>query len=71
LRSALAAYRWFTEGEKAPFILWQQQQERGFENAEDVVYIGRAADRWASLTGAYKGESPLHDAILNTFVRAV
>ncbi|CAN5375097.1 hypothetical protein BH09PLA1_BH09PLA1_15310 [soil metagenome] len=68
--AALGAYTWFMNGEDAPFIRWQKNQEVAFDSAEDVVYIGRAADRWASMTSAYKDKPQLHDAIYNTFVRA-
>ena len=70
LKNALATYSWFADGDDAPFARYQQQQERAFESAEDVVYIGRAADRWAAMTSAYKDHPELHNAILNTFVRA-
>ncbi|MBC8105272.1 MAG: hypothetical protein H7Z14_01685 [Anaerolineae bacterium] len=70
MTAALGAYTWFVQGENAPFIRWQKDQEVAFESAEDVVFIGRAADRWASMTSAYKQKPELHDAIYNTFVRA-
>ncbi|MGH7179343.1 MAG: tetratricopeptide repeat protein [Tepidisphaeraceae bacterium] len=70
VKSAVQAYAWFVQGDDAPFARWQNQRERAYESAEDVTCIGRAVDRWAMLTGAYKDSPKLHDALLNTFVRA-
>ena len=67
LVAALAGYTWFVQGDDAPFNRFIRDQEKSFENAEDVVYIGRAADRWATMTAAYKDKQELHDAIFNTF----
>ncbi len=69
LKAALAQYTWFMDGDDAPFARWQREQERAYESAADVVCIGRAADRWAQLTSAYKSHPELNDAIFNIFVR--
>lgn len=68
--SARTAFDWFMVAPQDYLGKWQTNKEKGFESAEDVTYIGRAIDRWATLTGAYKDLPPLHDAVLNIFVRA-
>jgi len=70
VQSATAAYAWFVSGPKNLFDRWETQQEKGFDDAADVVTIGRAVDRWAAMTSAYKDSPQLNDALLNLFVRA-
>ncbi|HEX8914656.1 MAG TPA: hypothetical protein VF796_20060 [Humisphaera sp.] len=41
-----------------------------FEDAENVVWVGRAIDRWATLNEKYRDNTGLPNQVLNTFVRA-
>ncbi len=69
LNAARAAYGWFAEQEY--LSQWQRDPDSAvFERAEDVIAIGRALDRLATLNGRYRDEPDLHDAILSMFVRA-
>jgi Flp pilus assembly protein TadD len=70
IQSAQTAYAWFVNGPGKLFDQWQTQQEKGFDDAGDVVTIGRAVDRWAAMTSAYKDTPELNDALLNLFVKA-
>ena len=69
LPAATAAYGWFVDDQK--FLeKWQGNTgETIFDDAESVTIIGRAIDRCASLTGAYKDNGPLHNTLLNLFVK--
>jgi Flp pilus assembly protein TadD len=69
-QSAVAAYGWFVSGPKKLFDHWETQQEKGFDDPEEVITIGRAVDRWAAMTSAYKDSPQLNDSLLNLFVRA-
>jgi tetratricopeptide (TPR) repeat protein len=69
-QAALAEYAWFVTGPGNLFEQWQSQQERGFDDPAEVVTIGRAVDRWASISNAYKDSPQLNDAVLNIFVKA-
>jgi tetratricopeptide (TPR) repeat protein len=68
--SARTAYAWFVKGDSNLFDRWESQQEKGFDDAEDVVTIGRAVDRWAAMSMAYKTTPDLNDSLLNLFVKA-
>jgi tetratricopeptide (TPR) repeat protein len=68
--AARTAFDWFMVDPQDFLAKWQTNKDKGFENAEEVTYIGRAIDRWATLTGAYKDLPRLHDTVLNIFVRA-
>ncbi len=70
IQSAVAAYAWFVTGPQKLLDRWEAQQEKGFDDAGDVVTLGRAVDHWASITGAYKDTPGLNDALLNLFVKA-
>jgi tetratricopeptide (TPR) repeat protein len=70
VQSAVSAYAWFVTGPRKLFDQWQTQQEKGFDDAAEVVTIGRAVDRWAAMTTAYKDMPQLNDALLNLFVKA-
>ncbi len=70
LDSARTAYEWFITDPHNYLEQWQKDQEKGFDNAEQVTLIGRAIDRWATLSGSYQKLPQLHDALLNLFVRA-
>src|SRR4051812_27626764 len=70
LGAARAAYNWFVDDQRY-LDKWQGNSgESAFDDAESVTLIGRGIDRWASITGAYKDNAPLHNAILNMFVKA-
>ncbi|HMB96439.1 MAG TPA: tetratricopeptide repeat protein, partial [Tepidisphaeraceae bacterium] len=69
LDSARAAYGWFVAEPQNFLAKWQKDQEKAFDNAEEVTLIGRAIDRWATLTGSYQKLPELHDALLNMFVK--
>jgi len=70
LDKARAAYGWFVADPQDFLKRWQSGREKQFEDAAEVVLIGRALDRWAALTGAYETLPELHDTLLNMFVRA-
>ncbi|HEY1921263.1 MAG TPA: tetratricopeptide repeat protein, partial [Tepidisphaeraceae bacterium] len=67
--AATAAYQWFVTDPHDYLQQWVGHPET-FDDAEEVTLIGRAIDRWATLTTAYQHELRLHDVILNMFVRA-
>jgi tetratricopeptide (TPR) repeat protein len=66
---ATAAYQWFVTEPHNYLQQWVGHPET-FDDAEEVTLIGRAIDRWATLTTAYQHELRLHDIVLNMFVRA-
>ena len=70
LEKARDAYGWFVAEPQNFLEKWQRDRERAFDNAADVTTIGRAIDRWATLSGSYQKLPELHDALLNVFVRA-
>ena len=70
LDKARDAYGWFVAEPQKFLERWQTEKEKAFEHAEDVTTIGRAIDRWATLTGSYQKLPELHDTLLNMFVRA-
>ena len=71
LEAAKTAYAWFVEEPQGYLKKWQSQgQVKEFESAENVVTIGRAIDRWASLTEEYRTNRNLHNVLLGMFVRA-
>ena len=71
LETAKKAYGWFVE-EPQNFLERWQLGERGapFDDAETLTLIGRSADRWAMLTGAYANNAKLHHSMLDLFVAA-
>lgn len=70
LEGAKKAYGWFNDPPQQFFDKWIGGDGAGFEDAGIVVLIGRALDRYATLTGAYQNNRKLHDVILSMFVRA-
>jgi cellulose synthase operon protein C len=66
---AIAAYSWFVSADRNLLQQWIGHPET-FDDAADVTFMGRAVDRWATLTLAYQHEDRLHDVVLNMFVRA-
>src|SRR5688572_6958362 len=70
LEAARKAYGWFVE-EKQLLQKWQGQSgDSVFEDADSVTTIARAIDRWACLTGGYRENVGLHNALLNMFIKA-
>ncbi|HEX3357824.1 MAG TPA: tetratricopeptide repeat protein [Tepidisphaeraceae bacterium] len=67
--TAKDAYKWFVD-EPQHFLDRATQQSFHTDSAEDLTYIGRALDRWATLNGAYQTSDSLNDTILNIFIRA-
>lgn len=65
---AALAYQWFVD--ERFLERWTADNEPRMEQAADAVYVGRALDRWALLTQAYRQDRGLHNAILRIFVRA-
>ncbi|HEY7087525.1 MAG TPA: tetratricopeptide repeat protein [Tepidisphaeraceae bacterium] len=70
LESAKSAYGWFMVEPQNFLEKWQKGREKAFDNAEEVATIGRAIDRWATITGSYQDLPNLHDTLLGIFVRA-
>ncbi len=66
---ALAGYQWFVADGHNYLQKWIDNSNQ-FNSAEDVTLIGRAIDRWASITMAYQNQRSLHDTVLSMFVRA-
>ena len=67
LDAARDAYGWI---HKTYFDQWQGQGAKQFEDAEQVTLMGRAFDRYATLTGAYANNVELHNVLLKVFVQA-
>jgi cellulose synthase operon protein C len=70
LEAAKNAYAWFVDDRQ---LLQKWQGNTGdsvFEDADSVTTIGRAIDRWATITGGYRNNVQLHSALLNMFVKA-
>ncbi len=55
--TARAMFGWFAAAPQSYLDKWRGQHERLFENAEDATIVGRALDRWATLTGQYQHDS--------------
>ena len=69
LETSVEQYRWFVD--ERYLQSWASDPDgRRFEWAPDVVTIATALDRFATLTGEYRTDPSLHDAILSMFVRA-
>jgi cellulose synthase operon protein C len=66
---ALAAFKWFADPPQDYVAQWRGHP-KDFESAQDVVYIGRALDRWAALSGAYMQDQSLHELLLSMFTAA-
>jgi tetratricopeptide (TPR) repeat protein len=69
LSGAKAAYQWFLD-EPQNFLEQWRGHPNTFTSAEDVTTIGRAIDRWATLTLSYTDNRALNDTILSMFVHA-
>jgi tetratricopeptide (TPR) repeat protein len=66
---AVAAYSWFVADPHNYLDQWRKNPKL-FDSAPDAVILGRAVDRWATLTLAYQSQERLHDVVLGMFVRA-
>jgi tetratricopeptide (TPR) repeat protein len=69
IAGALEAYRWFVTAPHDYLSQWKKDPKL-FDSAADVVVLGRAVDRWATLSLAYQDQVRLHDVVLGMFVRA-
>ena len=68
---ARKAFGWFMEAPQAFLEKWKEKpNDPIFDSAENLTLIGRAADRWASLSEAYREQVQLHNQILNLFIKA-
>ncbi|HXE52240.1 MAG TPA: tetratricopeptide repeat protein, partial [Tepidisphaeraceae bacterium] len=64
-------YSWFVNDPQKFLDKWSQHQHvAAFDRAEDATMIGRALDRWATLTQAYRNNPNLDRTILSFFVKA-
>lgn len=64
-------YAWFVDPARDFLGKWEARERiPEFESAENVTWLGHAADRWATLFGKYAGNTALPKVILNTFVKA-
>ncbi len=68
--AARDAYAWFVAAPQKYLEKWETHDKGPFDNAEDVTWMGRALDRWAALTEAYRDNANLHRTILGMFVKA-
>ncbi len=66
---AKGAYAWFVTDPHNYLQQWISHPET-FDDAEEVTIIGRAIDRWATLTMTYQTQRSLHDLVMSMFVRA-
>jgi tetratricopeptide (TPR) repeat protein len=69
ISGAKLAYEWFVSDPNNFLEQWRGHPKT-FTDADDVTCIGRAIDRWATLTMAFQENRPLHDTILSMFTRA-
>lgn len=70
-KTARQAYDWFTQKPQDFLERWKNHERGGvFDSAELVTTIGRALDRQATLSEAYRNKPDLNKTILNIFVKA-
>lgn len=69
LDSARGAYTWFVIAPQDLLARWQQEKEKAFDDPAEVLLLGRAVDRWATLTGSYQNLPGLHQTLSDLFVR--
>jgi tetratricopeptide (TPR) repeat protein len=67
--TARDAYKWFVD-EPQHFLDRAANNTFHTDSAEDLTYIGRGLDRWATLNGSYQTNDSLHETILGIFTRA-
>jgi tetratricopeptide (TPR) repeat protein len=51
------------------FARWEDKGTADFDNPEELVCLGRALDRWATLNLKYKEDASLHNRIFKIFVQ--
>ena len=66
---AARAYQWFVDQPQDDLNRWRSAPHQ-FNDAEEAVYIGKALDGWAMLSGAYVGDANLANTILSIFTSA-
>src|SRR5438270_8004371 len=64
IASATRAYAWFVQDAQLLEKWRGQTGEAIFDDANNVTLVGRAIDRWASLTGAFRDDAGLHNLLL-------
>jgi len=70
LDEARKNYNWFDTGGMRFLDKWRAGKDKVFDNASQIVLIGRAIDRLATLNSLYRDNRKLHDEILGMFVRS-
>jgi tetratricopeptide (TPR) repeat protein len=68
--TARTAYQWYVDPPQDYLNRWRELGEKLFDSAEDATTVGRALERWATLSGEYQKDSELHDTILDFFVKS-
>ena len=69
--AARKAFGWFVKEPQQFLEKWKKNpNDPAFDSAADLTTIGRAVDRWAALTEAYREKVDLHQQILTLFVKA-
>lgn len=63
-----AALQWFAQQQYQQ--AWQKDDLASIDSPDTLIAIGEALDRLAVLTGEYRENRPLHQNILNMFIRA-
>jgi tetratricopeptide (TPR) repeat protein len=66
---AAKAYAWFVDPPQN-FLDRFAGSIEAFDSAEELTAVATAIDRWATLTGAYRDNTALHDTIYAMFTRA-
>jgi Flp pilus assembly protein TadD len=71
LKAAEEQYTWFVNDPQNFLKKWEAHENIPvFEKADQVTLIGRALDRWATLTQKYKNSPNLDRTILGLFVKS-
>ena len=69
--AAREQYTWFVSAPQKFMDQWNSRQHLPvFDKADEVTLIGRALDRWAALTQAYRNSPQVDRAILSFFVKS-
>lgn len=70
-KAAQQQYSWFVNDPQNFLKKWEaHEQVPAFEKADQVTLIGRALDRWATLTEKYRNSPNLDRTILSLFVKS-
>jgi tetratricopeptide (TPR) repeat protein len=67
--AALAAYKWFLDPPQDYLTAWRTEPKQ-FNDAQEAVYIGKALDRYETLSEGYVGDPTLPNLILSFFTAA-